>query len=519
MSAHLEDQGRLLSAAACARADRQTMDTLGVPSLVLMERAALAVSQEIRERYAEGRDVLVLCGPGNNGGDGLAVARQLCGWGIKASVVLCTERHNETVEEQLRFARALGVEILDELPDLAPKSSTVVVDALLGTGAQGAPRGSVEAAIRWSDGAAGPRVAIDLPSGVNPDTGAVCGCVLRADLTVTMQRSKPGLHITPGRAMAGEVVVADIGLVEEPGEGVGERSCAVVNLVSPWEVAALTGGTGAEADHKGERGHVGVIGGSRGTTGAAILAAISAMRCGAGLVTVTELEEGLGEVMIAGRPELMITPVREGKLGASPLPRADVLIVGPGLTRELDRRELRALWIEDPRPAIWDASALEEIPEVAALTAPRPRIITPHPGEARRLLARLGAAEERGLDVRGERRSVARALARRSGAIVVLKGAGTLIDDGSRLAIAVSGGPELATAGSGDCLTGFIAALVAPGNDLFAAACAGVHLHGVAGELAVAEQPGALALDIAAAAGAALRAAPQHRRWPKRRLA
>jgi len=517
MPAHDDSQGILLSAAACARADRHTMDTLGVPSLLLMERAALAVSHEIRERFTEGRDVTVLCGPGNNGGDGLAVARQLHGWGIPARALLCTTRRNETVTEQLHLARTLGVEILAELPAEAAGNATIVVDALLGTGARGAPRGAIETALRWLLRASGPRVAIDVPTGVDPDTGATPGIAARVDLTVTMQRSKPGLHITPGRDQAGVIVIADIGLVEGPDRDPGAQADASMRLVSPWAVAELT--DGASAGHKGERGHIGVLGGSRGTTGAAILAGVAAMRCGAGLVTITELEAGLGDVMISGRPELMIAPVRDGVLGDLPLPRADVLIVGPGLTRAQDRRQLAALWSEDPRPAIWDASALDEIPIAAEGRALPPRIITPHPGEARRLLGRLGAAAEQALDLRADRREAARALARLTGAIVVLKGAGTLIDDGTRLAIAVSGGPALATAGSGDCLTGFIAALVGLGNGLFEAACAGVHLHGLAGELAVSERPGALALDIAELAGAAKAAVPGHPRWPKRRLA
>ncbi|HFE46158.1 MAG TPA: NAD(P)H-hydrate dehydratase, partial [Nannocystis exedens] len=175
---------------------------------------------------------------------------------------------------------------------------------------------------------------------------------------------------------------------------------------------------------------------------------------------------------------------------------------------------LATLWRDDPRPAIWDASALDELPAAGDEPLAGPRIITPHPGEARRLLSRLGDPGERSLDPQAERRLAARALARVTGAVVVLKGAGSLIDDGSRLAIAISGGPGLATAGSGDCLTGFIAALVARGLDPFMGACAGVHLHGVAGELAVADHPGALALDIAEYAGPARVVSPTHRRWP-----
>jgi NAD(P)H-hydrate epimerase len=219
----------------------------------------------------------------------------------------------------------------------------------------------------------------------------------------------------------------------------------------------------------------------------------------------------------------MVEPLAPGAWGPRPLARADALIVGPGLTRAADRQDLGRLWREDPRPAVWDASSLDAIPARSddSEGPAAVRIITPHPGEARRLLERLGDEEDQAIDVRDERRAAARALARLTGAIVVLKGEGTLVDDGSRLAVAVSGGPGLATAGSGDCLTGFIAALLAgPGGraDPFGAACAGVHLHGVAGELAVADGPGAIALDIAGLAGAAKGAPLLHPRWPQLRL-
>ena len=511
------EPGRLQSADASARADRYTIDVVGIPSILLMERAALAVAHEIVERFVEIRDVVVLCGPGNNGGDGLALARVLHGWGLGVRVHLCSARHNDVVSEQICLAKAVGVKILEDHPEGLLGPSTLVVDALLGTGAKGAPRAGIESALRWLIAAKGPRVAIDVPTGVHPDSGAIPGIAACVDLTVTMQRSKPGLHITPGREYSGVVVIADIGLSEEPCDG-DAAEVEDVSLVSPWAVARILKDTGSQARHKGERGHVGVLAGSPGTTGAAILAATAALRCGAGLVTVSELEVGLGVSMISARPELMVEPLSVGAWGSLPLPRAEVLIVGPGLTRACDRRDLATLWREDPRPAIWDASALDELPSGKYPLA-GPRIITPHPGEARRLLGRLGDADERSLDLRAERRLAARALARLTGAVVVLKGAGTLIDDGVRLAIAISGGAGLATAGSGDCLTGFIAALVAGGLAPFKAACVGVHLHGIAGELAVAEHPGALALDIAELAGAARVAPPAHVRWPQVRRA
>ncbi|MCB9705828.1 MAG: NAD(P)H-hydrate epimerase [Myxococcales bacterium] len=502
-----DDLATLVSAAASARGDRYTMDELGIPSLLLMERAALAVAHEIRERFAAGREIVVLCGPGNNGGDGLAAARQLRGWGVPARVHLCTERHNDVVAEQVRLARAMGVEVVQGLPSAPATASMVVVDALLGTGARGAPRGSIAEALAWLDAAPGPRVAIDIPSGVDPDSGAVPGIAARVALTVTMGRSKPGLHITPGRAQSGEVVVAEIGLVDAPADP--EREAA--RLVSPWQVRRLVDGLRPGA-HKGERGHVAVLGGSPGTVGAAVLAGASALRAGAGLVTLVVGDPGIDAAIVGQRPELM-SQVREP--GTSPAPAANVLIVGPGLTRASDRQDLETLWRGDPRPAVWDASALAEIPALADAPA-GPRIITPHPGEAAALLLRLRGEGGGSRAIQADRRAVARALATATGAIAVLKGEGTLIDDGERLAIAVSGGPGLATAGSGDCLTGFLAALLARGLGPWEAACAGVHLHGIAGELA--EGPGAVAMDIAGLAGRALAAAPEHPRWPRLRL-
>ncbi|WP_146156345.1 NAD(P)H-hydrate epimerase, partial [Enhygromyxa salina] len=216
---------QLWTAELAAAADRHTMDVLGMPSPVLMERAALSVSAQV-ERVADAcdaREVLVLVGPGNNGGDGLAIARQLHGRGRAVRAVLVSARHNDAVASQLRLARAHGVAILDTLPDTLPDvrgGRTIVVDALLGTGSRGAPRGAIEAALRWLGGLNRELVsvvAVDLPSGVDVDSGAVPGAVVSAAVTVTFQRSKVGLHLTPARAHVGELIVADIGLV-----GVGE---------------------------------------------------------------------------------------------------------------------------------------------------------------------------------------------------------------------------------------------------------------------------------------------------------
>ena len=247
-------------------------------------------------RAGEGLGVVALVGPGNNGGDALAAARQLHGWGIEARAVLCTAGRNAAGQQQEALARAMGVPI-DDAPG-EPGGPAIVLDGLLGTGSQGAPRGTVAEALAWQRAIAGPRVAIDVPSGVDVDTGAVSDPALVADLTVTFVRSKPGLHVTPGRAHAGRVVVADIGIVPPPGP-----ATTPIVLVDPLAVLEALGAR-PPAGHKGQRGHVVVLGGSETTPGAAVLAATTALRAGAGLVTVVTGSAAIRDALVAHRPEL-----------------------------------------------------------------------------------------------------------------------------------------------------------------------------------------------------------------------
>jgi hydroxyethylthiazole kinase-like uncharacterized protein yjeF len=497
----------LWTAATAAASDRYTMDVLGVPSLILMERAALCVSHEIAASIEAGRPVGVLVGPGNNGGDGLAVARQLHGWGVPVAAWLVTEGHDAAVAEQLRLAQACGVVVHRGRPDDA-EAGRLWVDAMLGTGSRGAPRGTIAEAVAWLSGHGARCVAIDVPTGVDPDTGAVGQGAVQAMCTVTFARSKPGLHVTPGRTHAGRVVVADIGLRPPPGVD------AQYALLDPSVVSQGLRGLPA-GEHKGQRGHLGIVGGSPGTTGAALLAAVAALRAGAGLVTVASPDPTLGAVLLAARPELMTAPLQ-----AEPrdlLPRAGALVVGPGLTDPTSQAALLRLWTEDPRPALWDASALDQVPVRGAVAA-GPRVITPHPGEAARLLHRLALDEGwNGAKVQAQRLAAARRLAEATGAIVVLKGEGSIVARPTgEVEVAVSGGPALATAGSGDVLAGLGGALLARGLSPTEAARAAVHVHGVAGEQ-LGEGVGALALDVADTLPSAMRAvlqSPSHPHWP-----
>jgi len=469
----------LWSAAQAAAADAHTMDTLGMPSPVLMERAALCVAAEVVTRCA-GLPVVCLVGPGNNGADALAVARIVAARGLQAHAWLVTPHRNPAGEAQLALARVHGVEVHSS--SAALPSEAVWVDGLLGTGSSGPPRGPVSDALQWVGPQRGPTIAIDTPSGVEVDTGGVPGVAFRADVTVTLVRSKPGLHITPGRDHAGAVVIADIGICADPAGG-----SPVGLMLTAAAVARALEGMPRSAAHKGHRGHVAVVGGSPQTPGAAILCGVAAMRIGAGLCTL------VGTAVPESRPELMRAPV-----GMPVVPGASVLAVGPGLTVTPAGIDLERLYREDPRAAVWDASALDSVDLTAAPAGPR--ILTPHPGEAARILSRRDPEQTwTSARVQENRVAAVNALQSATGVVVVLKGAGTLIQDEQGLSVALEGSQALATAGSGDVLAGCVAGLLAQGLAPLEAARVGVSVHGRAGDVAAAQTGNPLALEIAQA--------------------
>jgi len=496
----------LWTRAAAAAADRHTITAIGVPSPVLMERAALACAAAI-EGVRAGRGVLVLCGPGNNGGDGVAIARILHGRGVAVRVQLLGDRCEGALAEQVAIAGRAGVPIGRGLPATA---EGVIVDAMLGTGAAPPLRAPYLAAVAWANAASATRVAVDLPTGIDADSGAVGELAFRAELTITFERSKPGLHLTPARAFVGELVVAAIGLSDGTG-GLSAGTAPGMTLLGPAAVrgwlARLPAGS-----HKGERGNLGIVGGSAGTPGAAVLCGAAALRGGAGLVTIVSDDPGVQAQLLALRPELMVSARGHHSLGPL-LPGAAALVVGPGLTRAEDRVGLAGLYADDRRPAVWDASALAEI---AGAKIGGPRVLTPHPAEAARLLtARTGRGWSTA-EVQADRLAAARAVAAATGAVVVLKGEGSVIAEAGRIAINVSGGPALATAGTGDCLAGLIGALLVRGLGAWEAACAGVYVHGVAGEWLAVEGRSAVALELADAIGRVLAGLPMtHPRWPR----
>ena len=448
----------------------------GTPGLTLMENAGRAVADAIVRRWGT-RPVAVLCGPGNNGGDGFVVARLLAEAGWPVRLGLLGDRERLKGDAAAMAARCEGpVETLD-LALL--EGEPLVVDALFGAGLTRPLEGAALALAEACTGRGLSCVAVDIPSGVHGDTGEVLGGSFEAAVTVTFARRKYGHLLLPGRARAGEVVVADIGIPEAAIDGLALQ--VHENAPALWQALLPRPGAG---DHKYSRGHALVVGGDGAHSGAARLAARAALRVGAGLVTVHAPEAAL-PVYAPQLTAVMVATLDD--LGAALADeRRNALLIGPGcgVSPATRARTLQALGVG--KRCVLDADALTAFrDEPAALFAALgpDAVLTPHEGEYRRLFAH-----------EGDRLARARAAAAECGAVVVLKGADTVITapDG-RAAINANAPPSLATAGSGDVLAGFILGLLAQGMPAFEAAAAGVWLHGAA---AAAFGPGLIAEDL-----------------------
>jgi NAD(P)H-hydrate epimerase len=533
-----------LPGAARMRAiDRWAIDVRGVPSLDLMERAGAGVARAV-ERLVPDGPVVVVCGSGNNGGDGLVAARLLREAAREVTVVCISPPARLTGDALASLERLPGADPLDLAQGVAALGgASVIVDALLGTGFAGEPRGTVADAIDAIESCSAPVVSVDVPSGVDASTGVVCGAAVHAAATVTFHMAKPGLWIHPGKAHAGEVEVLDIGIprggdraplgADAPeGEGVADRGATgagstdehadgsgAIGLIAP-AILRLIPRRGAEST-KFSSGHVLVAGGSRGLTGAPRMAALGAMRAGAGYVTACMPASLQAILATGGPPELMTRGLPEESGGLAPAGveivleasrRAGALALGPGLGRgEHAIAFARALAGGAEVPLVLDADGLNahsgnsgahgagHLDDLAARKAAT--VLTPHPGELARLLDTDTAQIAR------ERLAHVRQAAERAQAVVVLKGDDTLVADPSGM-VAVSPGdsPALATAGTGDVLCGVVAALLAQGLPPFLAASAGVLLHVQAGRLAaraVGAAEGVIATDVIASLPAA----------------
>lgn len=471
--------------------DHGTIEQVGIPSMVLMERAALAVTEVIIKRYPDRNRILIVAGKGNNGGDGLAIGRLLAKAGRQVTFFQLQGNYSEEAGQQRQILLHLGFSICDTWPD---GEYDIIIDALLGIGITGEVRektremihkmneyrrslqrgssfgGEITGAERLNK-AAPVICAVDLPSGIDTDTGAVCGEAVKADLTVTFQYLKKAHLLYPGKEYCGRVYLRDVGIEND---GI----CAETAFTYEKEEVKNLLPQRKTSGHKGTFGKVLLYAGSREMSGAALLCARAVLCSGAGMLKVLT-EETNHALLRAVLPEAMLAtdPVKDLKW-------ADVLVAGPGIGTSKEAKENLAILLREARiPMVLDADALNLIAEDPALmelvkekASKQPVILTPHPAEFLRL---SGLALT---DYEQEREKAIRTFQEQSHCILVSKDACTVVTDGAALYLNSTGNDGMATAGSGDVLTGVIGSLLAQGIPAFDAASKGVFLHGLAGD-------------------------------------
>jgi len=502
---------KIVTAAQMKELDRRTIAEAKVPGAMLMERAGSGVvaSMERAAGSLVGKTVTVLCGKGNNGGDGFVVARLLRKQRANVRVLLLAQPGDLSGDAKTMYRKCLsaaGAKAVSVSPSAdtirtALAQSDLIVDALLGTGLSASVSAPYRAAIDAINDASAPVVAVDLPSGIHADTGAVMGTAVRADMTVTFGLPKLGLYSGAGLDHAGTVHVVDIGIPPAFVEIIASR----VSLITGETVRLLIPDRRLSS-HKGTYGHAGIIAGSVGKTGAAAMAAKAALRVGAGLVTVAT-PASVNDTLEAKLLEAMTVPMPETKARTLALAGLEDILsfinartavaVGPGLTTHPETVELiHALLPRLEKPSVLDADALNAlVGQTSLLDACKiPPILTPHPGEMARLVDGASARS-----INEDRIGAAVAFAQARNVMLVLKGARTVVahPDG-RAAVCPTGNPGMATAGTGDVLTGMIVGLLAQGLAPWDAARAGTYLHGLAGDLAAAERgmAGLIAGDV-----------------------
>lgn len=465
--------------------DAHAIAVLGVPSYELMCRAGAAAWRLLLQRWPQARVIGVACGPGNNGGDGYVLARLARAAGVRVLVVAPpgASPRTETARQALADFRADGGSVI-AFDGLLPEAE-VWVDAIYGIGLTRPPAEAAQAMIERINASHVPVLSLDVPSGLDADTGHAQGAAVRAAVTLSFIAAKRGLYTGMARDFDGEVLLDRLDLKI----GAFDEFTPAAWLCRPEGLARWLGPRHPNA-HKGEHGHVLCIGGEEGMGGAVRLCAEGALRTGVGLASVATRRSGVA-ALLAARPEAMTHAVEDPAALAPLVERATVLAVGPGLGQGEWGRALYRAALDCRRPLVLDADALNLL---AASPCPLPQaILTPHPGEAARLL---------GCDksvIQADRFGAAEALSLKFRCAVVLKGAGTLVAaPGEVPAVIGAGNPGMATGGMGDVLSGVIAALVAQGLPLFQAAVAGALLHSAAGDAAahIGGQRGLLPSDL-----------------------
>ena len=472
----------IYAVAAVRETDRTTIEDHGVPGYTLMSRAGAAAVAEARALFPDARRWQVVCGAGNNAGDGYVVARLAAFEGIAVSVLTLVDPERlegDAATAYGDFAAEGGVVVpwegqLDGEADL-------LVDGLLGSGLERNVTGDFADAVAAINAHPSPALALDIPTGLHGDSGEILGCAVRADLTVTFVGLKAGLFLGEGPNCRGVLRFAGLDIPDSYREGIEP---AFRRIDDAMYSAALP--RRQRSGHKGDYGHVLIVGGGEGMPGAVRLAGEAALRCGAGLVSIATHPSHAG-LLVAARPELMSHGVADASELEPLLQRADVVAFGPGLGQSDWARALYARVATLSRPTVWDADALNLLAE-----QPQPadsRVITPHPGEAGRLLG-VSAAE-----IQADRAGALESLQARYGGTVVLKGAGSLVSSQPVPYLCSAGNPGMGSAGMGDVLTGVIAALLAQG--VAEAAAIGVEAHARAGDRAAASgERGLLASDL-----------------------
>jgi hydroxyethylthiazole kinase-like uncharacterized protein yjeF len=489
--------------------DRETIEGYGIPGVVLMERAGLAVASKIKEVIGRKR-VIVVSGSGNNGGDGLVVARHLHneGWDVKVFLTVGSEDLKGDALLQYKAAVKFGVDICPIKELLAHQSSlitrhSIIVDALLGTGLSKKVVGTLSEVIRLLNKSNMPIISVDIPSGISSDDGQVMGEAVNADFTVTFGLPKRGHLLYPGAMHTGRLFVENIGFPDK----LLKSDRLHVELLEKRDIAVLIPERQSYS-HKGDYGHVLIVAGSKGKTGAAFMAARACLRTGAGIVTIG-IPESLAETFQSRVTEEMtlILPdtgngTLSGKASKNILAflngKADLLAIGPGIGVSIETEKLMKILVKNsPKPIVIDADGINSLKGEKEIfsRAKAPIILTPHPGEMARLLQQSAVSSQQSVshllikDVEKDRINIAISFAKETGTYLVLKGIPTIIatPDGKAF-VNSTGNPGMATAGAGDVLTGMISGFLGQGIAPIHASILGVFMHGVAGDIAASEK-------------------------------
>ncbi len=472
---------KLYRAAQVRELDRIAIQERGIPGFELMSRAGAEVFALLKKKWPDARSVAVFCGSGNNAGDGYIIAKLALDAGFNVCVYVVSEPDKlkgDALAAYRQYTQADGKVMSFQAGQ--PVNADVLVDALLGTGLDRSVTGLYAEAIQAINAHSAPVIAVDIPSGLNADTGNTMGCAVNADYTVTFIGLKQGLFTGQAAEYCGDIRYAQLGVPDDVFDAIKASATRVVRTPLPRRDRCA---------HKGSCGHVLIVGGELGYSGAARMAGEAALRVGAGLVSIAT-RAGHSGLMNLGRPELMCHGVETAEQLSALLAKANVIVVGPGLGQSAWAKALFNAAISSGKPMVIDADGLNLLAK--SPTTKSNWVLTPHPGEAARLLNCATA------EIQQDRFASASSIQTNYDGIAILKGAGTLIASEQALAVSNTGNPGMASGGMGDVLAGVIAGLLAQGLSLQDAAQQGVYNHGLAADLAAAKdgERGLLASDL-----------------------